>query len=87
MLVTDGAPLPYQEIFEKYNSPHRPVRMFTYLIGREIADQHNLIAMSRDNKGAMSYLIALLHVFIPDCFYFIVYDRVFCPCHDYGGGT
>jgi len=62
MLVTDGAPLPYQEIFEKYNSPHRPVRMFTYLIGREIADQHNLIAMSRDNKGFFVHVTTMAEV-------------------------
>ncbi|CAG0920951.1 unnamed protein product [Notodromas monacha] len=38
MLVTDGAPENYQEIFKKYNRPNMYVRLFTYLIGKEVTD-------------------------------------------------
>lgn len=37
MLVTDGVPYNYKEIFEKFNWKYdTPVRVFTYLIGREV---------------------------------------------------
>ena len=51
MLVTDGAPQNYHEIFEKYNLPHKPVRLFTYLIGREITDTKATEDISCNNKG------------------------------------
>uniref|UniRef100_A0A1B0DG25 Uncharacterized protein n=1 Tax=Phlebotomus papatasi TaxID=29031 RepID=A0A1B0DG25_PHLPP len=38
MLISDGVPYKYQDIFEYYNWPYIPVRIFTYLIGREVAD-------------------------------------------------
>lgn len=52
MLVTDGAPEDYREIFEKYNWPHKPVRVFTYVIGREIIDTTATKWMACNNKGA-----------------------------------
>ena len=51
MLVTDGAPYKYNKLFEKYNWPHLQVRLFTYLIGREVADVANLRWMACANKG------------------------------------
>lgn len=52
MLVTDGAPVGYREIFEKYNWPHKPVRVFTYVIGREIIDTAATNWMACANKGS-----------------------------------
>jgi uncharacterized membrane-anchored protein len=51
MLVTDGAPVNYKEIFDKYNLPHKPVRVFTYVIGREIIDTSATSWMACENKG------------------------------------
>jgi hypothetical protein len=51
MLVTDGAPRDYREVFEKYNWPHKPVRLFSYLIGKEITDTTSTKWMSCHNKG------------------------------------
>lgn len=37
MLVTDGVPYNYKELFERFNWKYdTPVRVFTYLIGREV---------------------------------------------------
>ena len=51
MLVTDGAPEGYREIFEQYNWPHKPVRVFSYVIGREIIDTTATSWMACSNKG------------------------------------
>ncbi len=51
MLVTDGVPYTYENIFQEYNQPHKPVRVFTYLIGREISDLDAAKWMACENKG------------------------------------
>ena len=56
MLVTDGVPYTYENIFQEYNQPHKPVRVFTYLIGREISDLDAAKWMACENKGASAYL-------------------------------
>lgn len=59
MLVTDGAPENYKEHLEKYNLPHRPVRIFTYVIGREIIDTSATINMACENKGLLKICVTL----------------------------
>ena len=56
MLVTDGVPYTYENIFQEYNQPHKPVRVFTYLIGREISDLDAAKWMACENKGASAYM-------------------------------
>lgn len=57
MLVTDGAPFHYQEIFEKFNWQDKasdgdvPVRVFTYLIGKEVADVEQTKWIACQNMG------------------------------------
>jgi len=51
MLVTDGAPRNYEEVFKTYNWPQKLVRIFTYVIGREIIDTTATKEIACSNKG------------------------------------
>jgi hypothetical protein len=51
MLVTDGAPRDYKEVYQKYNWPNKLVRIFSYLIGKEIIDTTATKTISCANKG------------------------------------
>lgn len=71
MLITDGVPYNYKEIFETYNwrdnpdEPFKadmPVRMFTYLIGREVADVKEVQWMACANRGYFVHLCTLAEV-------------------------
>ncbi|KAM7358603.1 voltage-dependent calcium channel subunit straightjacket isoform 2-T2 [Cochliomyia hominivorax] len=59
MIVSDGAPFSYEEIFEIYNwqnLPYKPVRVFTYLIGKEVADVKDIKWMACANQGYYVHL-------------------------------
>lgn len=59
MLISDGLPIPVDDIFELYNwrdKPFIPVRVFTYLIGREVPDVTNIKKMACDNRGYYVHL-------------------------------
>lgn len=60
MIVSDGAPFSYEEIFEQYNwreLPYKPVRVFTYLIGKEVADVKDIKWMACANQGYYVHLM------------------------------
>merc|ERR1719412_2774650 len=62
MLVTDGVPYTYETIFQEDNQPHKPVRVFTYLIGREISDLEAAKWMACENKGYFTHVTTLAEV-------------------------
>lgn len=71
MLITDGVPDNYKEIFQRYNwadSPDNPeqadmpVRMFTYVIGREVPDIRDSRWMACANRGYFVHLSTLAEV-------------------------
>ncbi|XP_017785728.1 PREDICTED: voltage-dependent calcium channel subunit alpha-2/delta-3 isoform X2 [Nicrophorus vespilloides] len=51
MLITDGPPGTYKEVFKMYNWPHRPVRVFTYLTGKDSGSANEMHWMACENKG------------------------------------
>ncbi|XP_070491988.1 voltage-dependent calcium channel subunit alpha-2/delta-3 isoform X2 [Chironomus tepperi] len=65
MLISDGLPIPVDDVFEVYNwkdKPMIPVRVFTYLIGREVPDVTNIKNMACDNRGYYVHLSTLAEV-------------------------
>ncbi|OCT57831.1 voltage-dependent calcium channel subunit alpha-2/delta-4 isoform X2 [Xenopus laevis] len=62
MLITDGAVEDYEAVFEKYNFPDRKVRLFTYLIGREVTFSRNVKWIACNNKGYYTQISTLADV-------------------------
>lgn len=59
MLVSDGVPINYEPIFKTYNwqnNSFMPVRIFTYLIGKEVADVKEIKEMACANQGYYVHL-------------------------------
>uniref|UniRef100_A0A8C5K9E6 Calcium channel, voltage-dependent, alpha 2/delta subunit 4 n=1 Tax=Jaculus jaculus TaxID=51337 RepID=A0A8C5K9E6_JACJA len=59
MLITDGAVEGYEPVFEKYNWPDRKVRVFTYLIGREVTFADRMKWIACNNKGYYTQISTL----------------------------
>lgn len=62
MLITDGSPSDFENIFNRYNYPNAPVRVFTYLIGREAGDDQHTKMMACHNRGYYTHVINLAEV-------------------------
>lgn len=62
MLITDGSPSSFEDIFARYNYPNAPVRVFTYLIGREAGDVTSTKMMACQNRGYYTHVINLAEV-------------------------
>ncbi|KAM8801582.1 LOW QUALITY PROTEIN: voltage-dependent calcium channel subunit alpha-2/delta-4 [Rhynchonycteris naso] len=59
MLITDGAVEDYEPVFEEYNWPDRKVRVFTYLIGREVTFADRMKWIACNNKGYYTQISTL----------------------------
>lgn len=55
MLISDGLPITVDEVFEVYRK-EIPVRVFTYLIGREVPDVTNIKNLACNNRGYYVHL-------------------------------
>lgn len=65
MLVSDGLPYPIDEVFETWNwneKPYIPVRLFSYLIGREVADITDIKRVACENQGYYVHLSTFAEV-------------------------
>uniref|UniRef100_A0A8C9A938 Calcium voltage-gated channel auxiliary subunit alpha2delta 4 n=1 Tax=Prolemur simus TaxID=1328070 RepID=A0A8C9A938_PROSS len=59
MLVSDGAVEDHEPVFKKYNWPDRKVRVFTYLIGREVTFADRMKWIACNNKGYYTQISTL----------------------------
>lgn len=53
-IISDMVPENYNELFEQYNNVNAtqtPIRLFTYLIGHEDADEADIVKMNCENPG------------------------------------
>ncbi|XP_060885459.1 voltage-dependent calcium channel subunit alpha-2/delta-4 isoform X2 [Labrus mixtus] len=62
MLITDGAMEDFKDVFENFNWPERRVRVFTYLIGREMTFAENVKWIACNNKGYYTHVSTLADV-------------------------
>ncbi|XP_063052079.1 voltage-dependent calcium channel subunit alpha-2/delta-4 [Engraulis encrasicolus] len=62
MLITDGAMEDFQEVFQEYNWPEKKVRVFTYLIGRDMTFASNVKWIACNNKGYYTHINTLADV-------------------------
>ncbi|XP_068145664.1 voltage-dependent calcium channel subunit alpha-2/delta-3 isoform X5 [Drosophila tropicalis] len=59
MIIGDGAPENNRAVFELHNwrdPPYKPVRVFTYLIGKEVANWDDIRWMACENQGYYVHL-------------------------------
>nr|XP_030690324.1 voltage-dependent calcium channel subunit alpha-2/delta-4 [Globicephala melas] len=59
MLITDGAVEDHRTVLERYNWPRRKVRLFTYLIGKEVSFADRLKWIACNNKGYYTQISTL----------------------------
>merc|ERR550532_1490251 len=59
MLITDGIPSSEDDVFQEHNQPHKVVRVFTYLVGREVSHPQNANKIACDNRGFFSHVKTL----------------------------
>ncbi|CAD5218469.1 unnamed protein product [Bursaphelenchus okinawaensis] len=61
MLITDGAPDFYKDVFELYNK-HKQVRFFSFLVGEEATDFEQVRWMACNNRGFMVHISNLADI-------------------------
>jgi hypothetical protein len=50
LIITDGPFGPYKEVLQ-HNKPHMPIRVFTYLIGKDNSNAADMNWIACNNKG------------------------------------
>ncbi|UXI20464.1 cullin-4A [Sarcoptes scabiei] len=61
MLISDGAPETFENVFLKYN-PNAKIRVFTYVIGREVTQIQEVYWMACNNRGFYAQVSNLAEV-------------------------
>ncbi|XP_070193860.1 voltage-dependent calcium channel subunit alpha-2/delta-3-like [Littorina saxatilis] len=56
MIITDGAPENYVDVYNRSNWPEKATRIFTYLIGKEVSDDRKVQWMACVNKGEFTHI-------------------------------
>ncbi|XP_073999423.1 voltage-dependent calcium channel subunit stolid isoform X2 [Rhodnius prolixus] len=56
MLISTGPKGDYRHLFKEYNWPHMPVRVFTYLVGKDKSGATELYWIACSNKGYYEYV-------------------------------
>ncbi|XP_012936557.2 voltage-dependent calcium channel subunit alpha-2/delta-3 [Aplysia californica] len=56
MIITDGAPENYESVFDRFNWPEKAIRVFTFLIGKEVPDNRQTRWMACANKGKFAHI-------------------------------
>ncbi|XP_072408361.1 voltage-dependent calcium channel subunit alpha-2/delta-4-like isoform X4 [Chiloscyllium punctatum] len=83
MLITDGAVEDYESVFEQYNWPDCKVRVFTYLIGREVTFAEYVKWIACNNKGYYTHISTLADVQENVMEYLHVLSRPMVISHDH----
>lgn len=83
MLITDGAMEDFEDVFEEFNWPERRVRVFTYLIGREMTFAENVKWIACNNNGYYTHVSTLADVQENVMEYLHVLSRPMVISHDH----
>lgn len=68
MIVTDGSPYTFEEIFRTRQNREYSARVFTYLIGRDVTDKREVMYMACANNGEDSIFRPLFFLTTPSLF-------------------
>ncbi|OQV19613.1 Voltage-dependent calcium channel subunit alpha-2/delta-3 [Hypsibius exemplaris] len=61
MIVTDNAPLAFEDICQLYNAD-RHVRVFGYIVGREVTEYDGMTELACNNRGFVSHIKTMADV-------------------------
>ncbi|XP_035715688.1 voltage-dependent calcium channel subunit alpha-2/delta-4 isoform X3 [Folsomia candida] len=62
MIITDGSPYNFEEIFKQRQNREYSARIFTYLIGRDVTDKREVMYMACANNGYYTHVSTLSEV-------------------------
>lgn len=85
MVITDGPSETYKEIFETHNWPNKTVRLFSFLVGREVKENRYAKWMACANKGYYTHISTLADVQESVQYYLRVLSRPMGMAHREGG--